>query len=69
MKKITQIEWEDSKKSKINVSESYIITKIEERTEAKNKGDFSRADKIRDELFSKGILIEDQKGKTVWKLK
>ena len=66
---VSKIEWEDSKKSKINVSESYIITKIEERTEAKNKGDFSRADKIRDELFSKGILIEDQKGKTVWKLK
>ena len=66
---VSKIEWEDSKKSKINISESYIITKIEERTEAKNKGDFSRADKIRDELFSKGILIEDQKGKTVWKLK
>ena len=59
---VSKIEWEDSKKSKINVSESY-NTKIEERAEAKNKGDFSKADKIRDELFSKGILIEDQKEK------
>ncbi len=61
--------WEDTKKSKINVSEAYIISKIEERSKAKRDGDFSLADKIRDELLSKGILIEDQKGKTKWKLK
>tara|TARA_B100000674_G_C37843964_1_gene916680 strand:- start:72 stop:1256 length:1185 start_codon:yes stop_codon:yes gene_type:complete len=61
--------WEDSKKSKINVSESYILSKIEERSKAKKNGNFSLADKIRDELLSKGILIEDQKGKTAWKLK
>ena len=36
---------------------------------AKNNGDFSLADKIREELLSKGILIEDQKGKTIWKIK
>ena len=54
---------------KNGVSENYIIQKIEERTIAKNKGDFSLADKIREELFSKGILIEDLKDKTTWKLK
>ena len=42
---------------------------IEERTKAKKKGNFSLADEIRNELSSKGILIEDQKGKTIWKLK
>ena len=26
-------------------------------------------DKIREELLSKGIMIEDQKGKTIWKIK
>ena len=62
-------EWEDSKKSKISVSEDYIVKKIEERIKAKNKGDFSQADKIRKELSSKGIIIEDQKGKTSWKVK
>ena len=62
-------EWEDSKKSKISVSEDYIVKKIEERIKAKNKGDFSQADKIRKELSSKGIIIEDQKGKTTWKVK
>ena len=62
-------EWEDSKKSKISVSEDYILKKIEERIKAKNKGDFSQADEIRKELSSKGIIIEDQKGKTTWKVK
>ncbi len=62
-------EWESSKKSKLGISESYITKKIEERTKAKKDGNFSLADKIRKELLSKGITIEDQKDKTVWKLK
>ena len=66
---LSKKEWESSKKRKMSVSEDYIIQKIEERTIAKNKGDFSLADKIREELFSKGILIEDLKDKTTWKLK
>ena len=61
--------WENNKKSKINVTESYIMSKIEERSKAKSNGNFSLADKIRAELLSKGILIEDQKEKTVWKYK
>ena len=65
----TKKDWESFKKSKIKVSESYVLKKIEERTVAKNKGNFSLADKIRDELLSEGILIEDQKGKTIWKYK
>ncbi len=65
----TKKDWESFKKSKIKVSESYILKKIEERTVAKNKGNFSLADKIRDELLSEGILIEDKKGKTIWKFK
>ena len=58
----TKKDWENFKKSKIKVSESY-------RTVAKNKGNFLLADKIRDELLSEGILIEDQKSKTIWKFK
>ena len=65
----TKKDWESFKKSKIKVSESYILKKIEERTVAKNEGNFLVADKIRDELLSEGILIEDQKGKTIWKFK
>ena len=66
---LSKEEWESSKKSKISVSESYISKKIEERTKAKNSGNFDLADKIRKELLSKGIMIEDQKGKTIWKIK
>ena len=65
----TKKDWESFKKSKIKVSESYVLKKIEERTVAKNKGNFLLADKIRDELLSEGILIEDQKSKTIWKFK
>ena len=42
----TKKDWESFKKSKIKVSESYILKKIEERTVAKNKGNFSATDKI-----------------------
>ena len=66
---LSQKEWESSKKSKINVSESYVVKKIEERTKAKKNGNFALADKIRKELLSKGIMIEDQKGKTIWKIR
>ncbi len=66
---LTKEKWESVKKSKISVSESYIKNKIEERIKAKNNGNFALADKIREELSSEGIIIEDQKGKTIWKVK
>ena len=66
---ISKNDWEELKKSKINVAENYIAEKIEERKKAKDDGDFILADKIRKELFTKGILIEDKKGKTIWKIK
>ena len=66
---LNKSEWENVKKSKISVPESYIKNKIEERAKAKNNKNFALADKIREELLSKGIVIEDQKGKTIWKVK
>ncbi len=66
---VSKTDWESLKKNKISVSEDYIKNKITERTNAKNKGDFSLADEIRKELLSKGILIEDHKGKTIWKIR
>ena len=65
----TKKEWASSKKSKVSITESYIAKKIEERTKAKKLGNYSLADKIRDELLSEGVLIEDQKEKTIWKIK
>ena len=66
---ISKEEWQNLKKKKIKLSESYITKKINERIKAKNNGDYSLADKIRGELLKEGILIEDQKGKTIWKYK
>ncbi len=66
---INKNKWDNIKKKKINISESYIVKKIEERNNAKKNGDFKLADKIRNELSAQGIVIEDQKGKTIWKLK
>ena len=62
-------EWEKFKKIKIDISETFILKKINDRLIAKQKGDFKLADQIRNELLSKGVVIEDQKGKTIWKLK
>ena len=62
-------EWEKFKKIKIDISETFIIKKINDRLIAKKKGDFKLADQIRNELLSKGVVIEDQKDKTIWKLK
>ncbi len=43
---------------------------ISERKEARKKGDFSRADKIRQDLEKKGIVLKDTKdGKTIWRRK
>jgi cysteinyl-tRNA synthetase len=62
-------EWEKFKKIKIDISETFILKKINDRLIAKQKGDFKLADKIRKDLLDKGVVIEDQKDKTIWKLK
>jgi len=47
-----------------------IELKIEERQKARRKKDFQLADRIRDELFAQGIILEDMKdGKVRWKKK
>ena len=61
--------WENYKKKSVKISEKNIINKINERLEARKKGDFKLADKIRIELLNEGVLIEDKKDKTYWKYK
>ena len=61
--------WDDFKKSNTDVSESFILQKINARLAAKKKGDFKLADEIRNELLDKGIIIEDEKEKSIWKYK
>ncbi len=48
---------------------AWIAQKIQERNEAKNRKDFSKADAIRFELFQNCIVIEDTKNGTIWKIK
>ena len=65
----TKSEWLEFKNKKSLISEKDILKKIELRNKARENKDYKEADKIRDELSDKGVLIEDKNGKTVWKFK
>jgi len=62
-------QWEKYKKDKATISELEINSKIDLRNKARANKDYSEADRIRDELLNKGVLIEDKDGKTLWKFK
>ena len=65
----TEIEWLKFKKNKLSINEAEILNKIEQRNKARKDKNYEEADKIRDELLDKGVLIEDKDGKTTWKFK
>ena len=65
----TKEEWQSIKKKKLLISEADILKKIELRNKARKDKDYNEADKIRNQLLHKGVLIEDKDGKTIWKLK
>lgn len=48
--------------------EQYILSKIEERKQAKLAKDYSKSDAIRDELKQKGVTLIDTKEGTTYKL-
>ena len=62
-------EWLSFKMSKASISEKEILQKIDERNKARENKNYEEADKIRNELLDKGVLIEDKDGKTTWKFK
>ena len=62
-------QWEEFKKLNTNISEEFVLKKINERDQAKKNKNFDLADKIREELLNRGIIIEDLKGNTIWKFK
>ena len=53
----------------LNSCETEIKNKIDLRNKARANKNYKEADKIRDELLDKGVLIEDKDGKTLWKFK
>ncbi len=65
----TTAEREKYKKSKIKISEEMILKKIKERVQAKKVGNYTLADKIREDLSKEGIDIKDEKGTTIWNYK
>ena len=61
--------WLEFKRNKSKISEKEILSKIEERNKARENKNYELSDKIRDELLNKGVLIEDNDGRTTWKFK
>ena len=54
-------------KSGVNVNKSEIEALIDKREKARDSGDYSAADGIRDQLFEQNIILEDSKEGTFWR--
>ena len=54
-------------KKDLDLDKEYIENMISRRQIAKSNKDFELADKIRDELFKQGIVLEHTKNETTWK--
>ncbi len=65
----TSEEWNEFKKRRVSITESEIENMVSLRDKARENMNFKEADRIRDELSDKGVLIEDKDGKTLWKFK
>ena len=62
-------QWLDYKINRASINESEIENMINLRNKARENKKYEEADKIRDQLLDKGVLIEDKNGKTLWKFK
>ncbi|MCE5195362.1 MAG: cysteine--tRNA ligase [Nitrospiraceae bacterium] len=67
----THDEWRNAlmKSKEINLSEQDVIDMIQKRNEARQKKDWQASDIIRKELEEKGIILEDIKDGTSWRVK
>jgi cysteinyl-tRNA synthetase len=54
---------------RLNLTEQAILGSIEERNLARKEKNWKRADEIRNDLLSKGIVLEDTRSGTIWKVK
>ncbi len=55
-------------KSGADVDEAMIETMIQQRNDAKKNRDFAEADRIRDELAAQGIILQDSREGTTWRI-
>jgi cysteinyl-tRNA synthetase len=69
--KKTPDEWQRAlmRTKNIPLTENEITNRIKQREEARQKKDWAAADGIRKELDEKGIILEDKKDGTGWKIK
>ena len=65
----TSEQWNEFKKKRVSITEPEIENMVSLRDIARENKNFKEADRIRDELLDKGVLIEDKDGKTLWKFK
>ncbi|MDC2987754.1 cysteine--tRNA ligase [Candidatus Pelagibacter sp.] len=65
----TSEQWNEFKKKRVSITESEIQNMLGLRDKARENKNYKEADRIRDELLDKGVLIEDKDGKTLWKFK
>jgi cysteinyl-tRNA synthetase len=54
---------------KLSLSEEQILHAVGERNLSRKEKNWKRADEIRNDLFSKGIVLEDTPAGTIWKIK
>ena len=54
---------------RLNLTDEEILQSIEERNLARKEKNWKRADEIRNDLLSKGIVLEDTPTGTIWKIK
>jgi cysteinyl-tRNA synthetase len=54
---------------RLNLTEQAILRSVEERNLARKEKNWKRADDIRNDLLSKGVVLEDTPSGTIWKLK
>jgi cysteinyl-tRNA synthetase len=55
--------------SRLNLIEGEILRLIDERNLARKEKNWKRGDEIRNDLLSKGIVLEDTPTGTLWKIK
>ena len=65
----TTEQWNNFKKKRASITESEIKKMLSLRDKARENRNYKEADRIRDELLDKSVLIEDKDGKTLWKFK
>jgi len=54
---------------RLNLTEQAILRSVEERNLARKAKNWKRADEIRNDLLSKGVILEDMPSGTTWKVK